>query len=91
MKEDADLLIRGQSTNAFNITLHGGWNLIGWPSTQAMPVENLTMAYVDLATWDGVWIYRSYAYGDWFGDLSSIEPGKGYWLNIAGTSKLSVR
>jgi hypothetical protein len=89
MKENANLIVHGQAINAFNITLHGGWNLIGWPSTQAMPVENLTVGYVDLATWDGGWIYRSYAYGDWFGTLSSIEPGKGYWLNIPQGSELA--
>ncbi|ODS40603.1 hypothetical protein BEH94_01200 [Candidatus Altiarchaeales archaeon WOR_SM1_SCG] len=82
MKEADNLTISGKTINEFNITLYRGWNLIGWPSTTAVPVQNLTLTYIDLATWEGRWNYRSYAYGDWFGDLSEIKPGKGYWINI---------
>jgi uncharacterized repeat protein (TIGR01451 family) len=90
MTEAANLTIHGGAINSFNITLYGGWNLIGWPSTQSVPLSDLTINYVDFATWeDGRWVYRSYAYGDWFGELDTIEPGKGYWVNTAENSAIS--
>jgi uncharacterized repeat protein (TIGR01451 family) len=82
MREPASLTVSGETITEFNLTLHGGWNLIGWPSLEPVPLNNLSVDYVDAATWDSQWIYRSYAYGDWFGSLSSLEPGKGYWLNV---------
>jgi hypothetical protein len=48
----------------------------------------LSVNYIDAAAWDNQWVYRSYAYGDWFGSLSSLEPGKGYWLNVIGDSEI---
>jgi hypothetical protein len=34
-------------------------------------------------------VYKSYAYGDWFGELSEVEAGKGYWVNVDKNINLS--
>ena len=91
MSEPAELEITGTTDYDHAITLYGGWNLIGYTSTDSMAVDaafaSIDGKYMDVATWDnGQWMYHSYAYGDWFGDLNTIEPGKGYWVNTVGSS-----
>jgi uncharacterized repeat protein (TIGR01451 family) len=94
MNEPAELKVTGTTDYDRSTTLYYGWNLIGSTSTQPVALNTALASiegrYIDVATWNnGQWVYRSYAYGDWFGDLNTFEPGKGYWLNIAkGNSKL---
>jgi uncharacterized repeat protein (TIGR01451 family) len=95
MKEPAELKVTGTADYDHSISLYAGWNLIGSTSREPAALNTALASvegkYIDVATWNnGRWVYRSYAYGDWFGDLNTIEPGKGYWVNMAkGGSKLS--
>ncbi|ODS36488.1 hypothetical protein BEH94_02510 [Candidatus Altiarchaeales archaeon WOR_SM1_SCG] len=94
MKDSAEIEVTGTTDYDRTITLYGGWNLIGYTSTEpqalSTALKSINGKYIDVATWNnGQWKYHSYAYGDWFGELSTIEPGKGYWLNMAkGNSQL---
>jgi len=94
MNVDADLIINGKVISKFNADLSKGWNLIGWQYTAPAPLSGALSSidgkYTDLATWDGEWKYHSYAYGDWFGSLSNMEPGRGYWIYVTEPCKLSV-
>ncbi|ODS36489.1 hypothetical protein BEH94_02515 [Candidatus Altiarchaeales archaeon WOR_SM1_SCG] len=93
MTEPSELEVTGTTNYDRETNLYGGWNLIGSTSTEPAALDtalsSIAGKYIDVATWNGAWEYRSYAYGDWFGELDTIEPGKGYWINMAeGDSKL---
>jgi len=94
MKEDANLVVHGKIVSEFNAELGKGWNLIGWPSMDSVQlpdaVSSIDGSYTDIATWNNRWEYRSYAYGDWFGDLAKMEPGRGYWVYADNQCTLSV-
>ena len=82
MKENANLTIEGTIVSNLDIPLKKGWNLVGMPALEPVPLPELNINYKDIATYENKWIYRSYAYGDWFGDLSELAAGNGYWVNV---------
>ncbi|MFN3527677.1 MAG: hypothetical protein ACK4YO_01070, partial [Candidatus Altarchaeaceae archaeon] len=40
--------------------------------------------------YDTLWIYKSKYMNKWFGNLSKIEAGKGYWIKVTEDCNLTV-
>ncbi len=81
-----------------NYTLHlkKGWNLIGIPvmPEKTDPEEILKPIegkWTDVFTYEGRWVYKSKYMNKWFGDLSEIKPGKGYWLKVDEDVNLTLQ
>ena len=73
-----------ENVDQLGIPLAVGWNLISIP----MEIDNSSINAVfpdasdgdDLYGYDGDWITATYYAGyGWHGELSSMQPGKGYW------------
>ncbi len=70
------------------VPLKEGWNLISLPERPTEPenntddvLSNVKGKYTDIFTYDGTtWVYKSEYLGKWFGDLSEMNEGKGYWV-----------
>jgi len=95
MKEDVNLSILGYTLKNASISLHPGWNLIGYPYLQSKPLDEITVQidseYTDIYTYDSStndWVYRVYAYGTRFGSLNEMEPGKGYWIKMKNATTM---
>ena len=81
---------------AYSIQLHSGWNLISLP---IMPDDSDVLDVMNSVAGNGnsVWSYEA---GNWkrydltgpdfLNDLTTIESGKGYWINIKSADTLSV-
>ncbi|CEG11669.1 hypothetical protein MSIBF_A1590003 [groundwater metagenome] len=84
VKEDCNLTIDGLKVKSANISLEQGWNLIGPVTTTQdnISLDNLNVQYTDVFTYEGKWIYKSEYMNKWFGDLSNLEAGKGYWIKV---------
>jgi hypothetical protein len=84
----------GQDT--YSLQLHTGWNLISLP---VMPEDTDVLDVMNSVTgnWNSIWSYEA---GNWkrydltgpdfLNDLTTIEPGKGYWINMKSDDTLSV-
>jgi len=84
MLQPADLEVRGQVVSV-NISLGKDWSLIGWPSLQSRDVDSLTSIrnkYDKVFTYDEGWEYRALYDGIWYGTLTRMEPGRGYWVHM---------
>jgi hypothetical protein len=77
-----NLTIEGTTPNNPNILLLQGWNLIGLKTKQPLNTTDIKIEYTELYTYYYDWVYRVYAYNSWFGNLNTIEAGKGYWIKI---------
>ncbi|ODS41551.1 MAG: hypothetical protein A7315_05765 [Candidatus Altiarchaeales archaeon WOR_SM1_79] len=77
-----------------NISLNQGWNLIGWSSNETIHVfEALTSinnSYDKIFTYEGGWSYSAYYGGIWYGGLTDIVPGRGYWIHMKEARVLQV-
>jgi len=83
MKQASTLNITG-STVSKSKSLSVGWNLVGYNSTTAQPIAS---AFSSIAgKYVSVWTYVN---GSWkvydpanpgFSDLTTMEPGRGYWI-----------
>jgi hypothetical protein len=83
LEEAATLLVRGNPAKK-TIKLSEGWNLAGCNSLQSVKIENALSSignkYLAVFAFDPVRnTYLSY-YPEDPGNLSLIEPGKGYWI-----------
>jgi carbohydrate-selective porin OprB len=75
-----------------------GWNLISWPSITTVPVAD-GLGQID-GKYDIIWAYDAADSADpWkkynpeaiFGnDLTSLEPGFGYWVRMTEPGTLTV-
>ncbi len=81
-----------------NYTLHlkKGWNLIGIPVMyEKTDLEEILKPikgkWTDIFTYEGRWVYKSEYMNKWFGDLSEIKPGKGYWLKVDEDVNLTLQ
>jgi len=92
MKENVDLNISGYVLNNTNITLNYGWNLIGCPSLSGKQLSEVLNQsdYTDVYTYNTDWIYSVEAYGTWFGSLKTLNPGKGYWINMKENKTICI-
>jgi hypothetical protein len=93
-KEPDSIVTIGQ--DSYSIQLHTGWNLISLP---LMPDDTDILGVMSSVegNWNSVWSYEG---GNWkrydltgpdfLNDLTTIETGKGYWINMKSTDTLSV-
>ena len=84
MTEYAALSVTG-STPSKSIDLQSGWNLVGYNSSTSQSVTDalasMTEKFISIwAYMDGSWkVYDPNNPG--FSDLTTMEPGYGYWIN----------
>lgn len=79
----------------FNRSLNEGWNLFSIPIHLAYtdikevlkPIDN---DYESVWTYDTIWKQYNVNMPDWANDLFTIEPGKGYWINMIRNSTLKI-
>jgi len=86
MSESATLVISG-SAPSNSINLVSGWNLVGYNSASSLAIAD-ALASIDgnyLSVWafiDGNWKAYDPA-NPGISDLTSMEPGDGYWINAS--------
>lgn len=72
---------RATDIEEYTITINPGWNWIGFPSGEAINVND---AMADFESEEGDQIQSKdntadcEGVGEWFGDLETLEPGEGY-------------
>lgn len=77
-------IIRGTEAGSRSVTINTGWNLIGYTR---LIEENVTGLITDVSDGDEIYGYNGgwkstvyyYELPGWYGDLKTMEPGKGYW------------
>ena len=81
--------IKGTEAGTRTVSIAEGWNLIGYTRLSAANLDDLLTNVTDkdeLYDYDGNdWQIATY-YSDlpgWYGDMSTMEPGKGYWYNAS--------
>jgi beta-glucanase (GH16 family) len=85
MKESATLTISGRSASTTS-RLIPGWNLVGYSGQKSRSVESATASikskllavYLYVSSSNS---YRGYEPGSG-GDLTTMDPGKGYWIYV---------
>jgi hypothetical protein len=87
MKSDDTLYVSGDEPTVKSITLVSGWNLVGYNSLTSMSTTD-AMNSID-GNWNSVWSYETGTWKrydltgpDFLNDLTTMEPGKGYWINM---------
>ncbi|CEG13686.1 hypothetical protein MSIBF_A4470001 [groundwater metagenome] len=92
VKEDCNLTIDGLKVKNASISLEQGWNLIGPVTTTQdnILLDNINVQYTDIFTYEGKWVYKSEYMNKWFGDLSNLEAGKGYWVKVENNGQLAM-
>ena len=63
-----------------------GWNLVGYNSSTAQPIADALASIADkyISVWafeNGAWKVYNPA-GPGFIDLTTMQPGYGYWINV---------
>ncbi len=97
MDAPSSLSIQGERP-AKAIPLNKGWNLVGYDS---LVTKTLAEALSSIAgNYEAVWTYDA-VYGEWQkyivdaqdspDDLKSMEPGRGYWINMSQPGTLIVQ
>ncbi|NIS81748.1 MAG: hypothetical protein GTO14_16420 [Anaerolineales bacterium] len=93
------LEVSGTAYPSTDIPLCEGWNLIGYPLAQALPVagvlNNIEGKYsrvfgYDLADGDDPWEVYDVAAPDWANDLQMMQPGRGYWILATEDTALTI-
>jgi hypothetical protein len=84
MNESGSLSFSGSDPSA-SIPLSGGWNLVGYNSSMSQSVgdalASISGKYVSVWAYvNGTWkVYDPNNPG--FSDLTTMDPGYGYWIN----------
>jgi hypothetical protein len=80
-------IIEGTEAGKRTVSIAEGWNLIGYtrlnPANLSVVLSTNVTNEDELYTYNGDWISATY-YSNlpgWYGDISTMEPGKGYWYN----------
>ena len=75
--------IEGTKAGTRNVSITTGWNLVGYTRLNEAGIDDLIQNVSDgdvLYSKEGVWITATYYSGyGWDGDLTTMQPGKGYW------------
>ena len=83
-----DIALAGEMYNpaASYITLHKGWNWLGYPLSQMMTVGE-ALAYLDAEEGDVISNlnggFSQFTDGEWAGELQTLSPGEGYLFKAA--------
>ena len=78
------VLLEGVDAGSRSVPIDTGWNLIGYARLSSANLDDLIPDASDgdeLYAYDTGWVTATYysALPGWYGDLGSMEPGKGYW------------
>ena len=83
---------RQVDAEATPISVASGWNWIGYPPRQSIPVnaalESLIPADLDYIKDQSTSSTYYSEFGLWFGSMDDMEPGKGYMLRVASPGTL---
>ena len=99
MTDMAFLSVPGTLPSSVNISLHQGWNLVGWPTSRTMPVDQalasiagqFDLVYAFEASNDeDPWKVFAPAASAFASDLSVIKPLRGYWIHMTEPGTLTV-
>ena len=76
--------IEGTEAGSRSVPIATGWNLIGYTGLSEAGLDDLIPNANDgdeLYAYDGGWVTATYysALPGWYGDLGTMQPGKGYW------------
>jgi hypothetical protein len=90
--DTVDLMLDVVSEMSYDITIYNGWNLISLPVT---PADQSLGAVIggDAVTMDEIYEYDNvagysssmYTPSGWAGEVTTFDPGKGYWYNRQGS------
>ena len=97
--QDTELTIEGVFPSSLSIPLCAGWNLISYAEDQAKPVEEALSSIS--GKYQRVYSYRADNITDpwkiydvsvpsWVNDLTTMEPGLGYWIYINENCTLAI-
>ncbi|MBI4337365.1 MAG: multicopper oxidase domain-containing protein [Chloroflexi bacterium] len=100
MTQGAFLSPAGTAPAATDVPLTRGWNLVGWPSSNSMPVDqalasiagkfDLVYAYDALDTADP-WKRYDVAAPAFANDLTHVQPLLGFWVHMTADGTLTVQ
>ncbi|MFN2222061.1 MAG: hypothetical protein ACK2UH_05885, partial [Candidatus Promineifilaceae bacterium] len=99
MTTRATLEVDGAPPAATNIPLCTGWNLIGYPLDQALPVSavlgSIAGQYDRVFAWDAddgtdPWAIFDVNAPPWVNDLGQMAPGLGYWVHALQDTTLAI-
>ena len=95
MKSDDTLSVSGSEPMVKSIPLSAGWNLVGYNSLSSMSTTDAMSSVA--GNWNSVWSYEN---GNWkrydltgpdfLNDLTTMEPGKGYWIDMKSSDTWSL-
>ena len=95
-KQATDITLSGEpfnpNVNENIITLHTGWNWLGYPLDQTMAVGE-ALAHLDAEEGDRITYlgggYAEFSNGGWIGSLETMSPGQGFlYKSVSGNSFL---
>lgn len=99
MAQGAPLPSPGPAPLSATIHLCPGWNLIGFPSEQARPVENALASIAgkyqrvfgyEAADPADPWEVYDVSVPSWANDLEVLRPGHGYWILATAAADLQI-
>ncbi|RCV64772.1 hypothetical protein C5S53_07200 [Methanophagales archaeon] len=89
------LYVKGSELTNKSIPLASGWNLVGYNSLCCTSITNVMNSVA--GNWNSVWTYED---GRWkrydlsgevfLNDLETMEPGKGYWIDMKSNDSLTL-
>ena len=76
--------IEGTEAGTRNVSITPGWNLVGYTRLNETGIDDLIQNVSDndvLYAYAEGWIIATYSSAllGWYGDLTKMQPGKGYW------------
>ena len=97
--QDTEITVEGLFPSSLSIPLCAGWNLISYAGDQAKPVEEALSSIS--GKYERVYSYRADDITDpwkiydvsvpsWVNDLTTMEPGLGYWIYINENCTLAI-
>ena len=93
------LIVSGQVPTGTDIQLCEGWNLVGYPSTQAKPITDAlssiegkyTLVYAyDASDTTDPWKKYDVSAPPYANDLTEMQPGLAYWIKVSDDCVLTV-
>ena len=87
MKSDDTLSLSGSEPTTKSISLSAGWNLVSYNSLNSKSTTEAMNSVT--GNWNSIWSYEAGIWKrydltgpDFLNDLTSLEPGKGYWIDM---------
>lgn len=99
MLDSAELSVSGTLPDNASIPLHTGWNLIGFPSSESLPLEDALASiagkYTYVATYiaehsENPWKEFDSSWLSSDNTLTIMEPGRGYWILVTQDCTLLI-